>query len=116
LDARRLRGVQREGDCDGGVSPFQFLAGAELDFGRDQRVDSLPAIAFDERRLGLPKERVVPISAAGTIARLRRYAAIRAFRANAREARDRADDQSKRENQTGELGHSWIDAARKVPF
>ena len=53
----------------------------------------------------MPKERVVPIGAARTIARLRRYAAIRAFRANAREARDGADDQSKCENKAGELGH-----------
>ena len=70
---------------------MQFLAGAQLDFCRNQRVDSRAAIAFDERRLGLPKQRVVSIGAAGTIARLRRYAASRAFRANAREDRDGAD-------------------------
>jgi hypothetical protein len=109
-----LRAAQ--GDGDGGVSLFQFLAGAQLDFGRNQRVDSRGAIAFDEGRLGLPKESVIPIGAAGTIARLRRYGAIRAFRANAREARDGADDQGKCENEAGELGHIWIGAARKMPF
>ena len=87
-----MRAVQRDSDCNGGVSLFQFLAGAQLDFGRNQRVNSRAAIAFDKRGLGLPKQRVIPIGAAGTIARLRRDAAIRAFRANAREARDGADD------------------------
>ena len=64
----------------------------------------------------MPQQRVVPISAAGTIARLRRHATIRAFRANAREARDGADDQSNYENEAGELGHTSIEAARKMPL
>lgn len=101
-----MRGVKRDSDCNGGVSLFLLLAGAQLGFGRNQRVDSGAAVAFDERRLGLPEQGVVSIGTAGTIARVRRDAAIRAFRANAREARDGAHDQSKCENKAGELGHS----------
>ena len=59
-------------DYDSRVSLFQFLAGAQLDFGRNERVDCCAAIAFDERLLGLPNQSVVPIGAGGTIARLGR--------------------------------------------
>ena len=76
-----MRG-KRDRDCSRGVSLLQLFAGVDLDIGRNQGIDRRAAIAFDEGRLGLPDQRVVPIGGAGTMARLSRYLAIRAFRAN----------------------------------